>query len=89
MSILGLQIIRDKELPLLAKAINDELNSKEATLLTIKCIDDLLNLQKMEGVLNVASYTRSGFIRKNIKRNLNEFLEERIDVLINDEKLCI
>lgn len=84
MSLLGLQIIKDKELPILAKAINDDLQNKEATLLTINCIDDLLNLQRIEGVLNIGSLTKNGFLRKTTKRNLSEFLTDRIDLFIND-----
>jgi len=81
-SILGLQEISNRELGILAPIIQADTNDKEKTLLTVKCIDDMLNLIHMESLLNFGMFTKSGAFRKNQKRHLHEFINDRLDVYL-------
>lgn len=84
MKLLNLKIISNRELSTLAKTIYEDLQNKEATLVTLNCIDDLLNIKKMESFLHIGIYTRAGFLRKNVKKHTDTFIKDRIDLFINE-----
>ena len=79
-NILGHRNITSRELPVLAKVIQNDLNNKEATLKQLLLIDDLLDIKKMELLLTAPQYTKSGMLRLKHRKQLHEFIEERINI---------
>ncbi len=85
---LGHYYITTNELLCLAPIVKQDCESNEEVLMQLQLIDDLLCLQRMESVLDgFGNTTRSGFLRKNVKRMRN-YMEDRCETFINDiEKL--
>ncbi|MEA2041150.1 MAG: hypothetical protein U9N85_01170 [Bacteroidota bacterium] len=79
-NVLGHRNISNSELPLLAKTIQYDTNDKDATLKQLSLIDDLLDIKKMELLLTAPKYTKTGRLRLNQRRQLHEFIEDRVNI---------
>jgi len=85
---LGHYHISTKELLCLAPIVKQDCESNEEVLMQLQLIDDLLGIQKMESVLDTfANFTKSGFLRKNVKR-MRDYMSDRCETYIDEvEKL--